>query len=69
MVDLSDLMFADSTLMLDLGALARRLRAQGRTLHLRAPQRQVLKLIELVGLSRLPGVALDPAPAALASAR
>jgi anti-anti-sigma regulatory factor len=55
--------------MLDLGALARRLRVHGRTLHLSSPQRQVSKLIELVGLSRLPGVALDAAPAALAQAR
>jgi anti-anti-sigma regulatory factor len=49
--------------MLDLGVLARRLRVQERTLHLRAPQPQVLRVIELVGLSRLPGVRLEHMPA------
>ena len=65
-VDLSDLVFADSSLMLDLGVLARRLRVQERTLLLRAPQPHVLRVIELVGLSRLPGVSLEAIPAALA---
>jgi anti-anti-sigma regulatory factor len=63
-VDLSALVFADSSLMLDLAALARRLRAGGRGVRLRQPQPQILHLIELVGLHRLPGVSLDdPSPA------
>jgi anti-anti-sigma factor len=65
-VDMSALVFADSSLMLDLAALARRLRARGRALRLQAPQPQVLKLIELVGLHRLPGVNFDDAAPALA---
>ncbi len=63
-VDLSKLVFADSSLMLDLGVLARRLRVQGRALSLRDPQPQIMRLIELVGLSRLPSVRLEgPSPA------
>ena len=46
-VDLSELSFADSSLMLDLAALARRLRHAGRTLRLTSPQPQILRLIEL----------------------
>jgi anti-anti-sigma factor len=65
-VDMRALVFADSSLMLDLAALARRLRARGRALRLHGPQPQVLKLIELVGLHRLPGVNLDDASPALA---
>jgi anti-anti-sigma regulatory factor len=60
------LAFADSSLMLDLAALARRLRTHGRALKLHGPQPQILSLIELVGLHRLPGVSFDdalPAPA------
>jgi anti-anti-sigma regulatory factor len=63
-VDLSELVFADSSLMLDLAMVARRLRSRGRTLLLRGPQPQVWTLIELVGLHRLPGVRLEgPSPA------
>ena len=58
-VDLADLHFGDSSLMVDLAVLAQRLRAQGRSLKLRGPQPQVRKLIELVGLHRLPAVALE----------
>ncbi|HWT24984.1 MAG TPA: STAS domain-containing protein [Solirubrobacteraceae bacterium] len=57
-VDLSELRFADPSLMIDLAVLAQRLRAQGRTLFLRQPQPHVRKLIELVGLHRLPSVRL-----------
>jgi anti-anti-sigma factor len=57
-VDLSELRFADSSLMIDLAVLAQRLRAQGRTLSLRHPQPHVRRLIELVGLHRLPSVRL-----------
>jgi anti-anti-sigma regulatory factor len=63
-VDLSDLRFADPSLMIDLACLAQRLRAQGRTLMLRSPQPNIRTLIELVGLHRLPAVTLlEPAPA------
>lgn len=55
-VDLSELRFADSSLMIDLACLAQRLRAHGSTLALRNPQPNVRRLIELVGLHRLPSV-------------
>jgi anti-anti-sigma factor len=57
-VDLHDLTFADSSLMLDLAVLARRLRAHGRKLMLDGAQPHILRLIELMGLDRLPAVAL-----------
>ena len=63
-VDLSELVFADSSLMLDLAAIARRLRARGRTIRLRGAQPQIVTLIEMVGLHRLAGVRLEgPHPA------
>ena len=58
-VDLAELHFADSSLMVDLAVLAQRLRAEGRKLRLRAPQPQIQVLIELMGLHRLPAIALD----------
>jgi anti-anti-sigma regulatory factor len=58
-VDLRDLAFADSSLMVDLAVLARRQRVQGRELRLRDPQPQVKAVIEGVGLHRLPGVRLE----------
>jgi anti-anti-sigma factor len=61
-VDLGALSFADTTLMLDLVMLARRLRRHGRALRLRCPQPQIERLIELVGLHRLEGVIIEPAP-------
>jgi anti-anti-sigma regulatory factor len=62
-VDLSDLRFADISLMIDLANLSRRLRARDRALRLHGAQPQILTLIELVGLHRLPGVRLEgPAP-------
>ena len=57
-VDLSELVFADASLMLDLAALARRLRLGGRGVWLRDPQPQIKTLIELVGLHRIDGVHL-----------
>jgi anti-anti-sigma regulatory factor len=57
-VDLSDLHFADTSLMIDLAVLAQRLRAQGRTLWLSGAQPQVRTLIETMGLHRLPAVRL-----------
>ena len=58
-VDLTELTFADSSLMVDLAVLAQRLRAQGRNLRLRGPQPHIQRLIELMGLHRMPAVALD----------
>ena len=58
-VDMSELRFADSSLMLDLAVLARRLRLHGRRLRLRAPQPHIQALIELMGLHRQPAVALE----------
>lgn len=58
-VDLSELVFADASLMLDLAMLARRLRPHGRALVLRGPQPQIRTLIELVGLLRLPGISIE----------
>ncbi len=65
-VDLSELKFADPSLMLDLAILARRLRARGRALLLRGAQPQIRTLIELVGLHRLDGIRLEGASPALA---
>ena len=63
-VDLSELVFADASLMLDLAVLARRLRSRGWIIRLRGAQPQIRNLIELVGLHRLPGVKIEgPAPA------
>jgi anti-anti-sigma factor len=58
-VDLRDLTFADSSLMLDLAMVARRLRKAGRRLHLRNAQPQVWRVIQVVGMHRLPGVVAD----------
>jgi hypothetical protein len=49
--------------MLDLAMIARRLRKSGRKLTLRGAQPDISVLIEYVGLHRLPGVAIAPAPA------
>jgi anti-anti-sigma factor len=57
-VDLSELVFADSSLIFDLAILAQRLRADKRSLQLRGAQPQIARLIELVGLNRQPGVQL-----------
>ena len=48
-------------MIVDLACLAQRLRAQGRTLWLAGAQPQIRKLIETVGLDRLPAVRLDGA--------
>lgn len=64
-VDLSELVFADTSLMLDLAMVARRLRARGRAIRLRGAQPQIRTLIEMMGLHRLPGINLEgPWPAA-----
>jgi anti-anti-sigma regulatory factor len=63
-VDLSDLVFADTSLMLDLAMLARRLRVRGQAILLRGAQPQIRTMIEIAGLHRLPGVRLEgPSPA------
>jgi anti-anti-sigma factor len=63
-VDLTDLSFADASLVVDLALIARRLRHRGRCLLLRDAQPQVWRVIDMIGLTRLPGVALvGPAPA------
>ncbi len=62
-VDLRGLAFADASVMLDLAALARRLRAHGRTLKLHEPQPQILALIEMTGLHKLSGIKLESSAA------
>ncbi len=63
-MDLSELRFADSSLIVDLACLAQRLRAQDRTLWLAGAQPHIRRLIESVGLDRLPAVRLTgPSPA------
>lgn len=61
-VDLSDLRFADTSLMLDLAMVARRLRQAGRAMRVFGAQPQIRRLIEMVGLHRLPGVIVVPSP-------
>ncbi|WP_205699840.1 STAS domain-containing protein [Conexibacter sp. SYSU D00693] len=61
-VDLRELGFADASFMVDLAMVARRLRKSGRVLRLRGAAPHIHRLIELVGLHRLPGVMVDPAP-------
>jgi anti-anti-sigma factor len=58
-VDLSELTFADSSVMLDLALVAQRLRPQRRVLSLRHAQPHIRTLIEMVGLDRLEAVAVD----------
>jgi hypothetical protein len=59
-----ELTFADSSFVLDVAIVARRLRRSGRLMLVRSPQPQVWRVIEMVGLHRLPGVIVEgPAPA------
>jgi anti-anti-sigma factor len=60
LVDLHGLSFADPSLMVDLALVARRLRQTGGLLRIRGAQPQIQRLIELVGLHRLPGGVVDP---------
>jgi anti-anti-sigma regulatory factor len=62
-VDLTELVFADPSLMLDLAMLARRLRGRGRAILVRGAQPQIRALIERVGLHRLEGVRIIEASA------
>jgi hypothetical protein len=58
-VDLSELVFADSSLILDLVMLAQRLRKRELIMRMRGAQPQIQRLIQLLGVHRLPGVAVD----------
>jgi anti-anti-sigma regulatory factor len=58
LVDLRELVFADSSLIFDLAILAQRMRAHGRRLRLRGAQPQIDRLIKLVGLHLQPGIEL-----------
>jgi anti-anti-sigma factor len=64
-IDLTDLSWADASLMLDFVMLARRLRVQGRSVVLCNAQPQIVALIELVGLDRLSHVRVQRATAAM----
>jgi anti-anti-sigma factor len=59
LVDLRELTYADTSLMLDLAILARRLRRAGREMRVRDAQPQVQRIIEAVGLHRLPSVVVE----------
>jgi anti-anti-sigma factor len=65
-VDLTELTFADTSLMVDLAMVARRLRRAGRQMRLRHAQPQVDRVIRTVGLHRLPSVVLERPVRALA---
>jgi anti-anti-sigma regulatory factor len=66
LVDMSALDFADSSFLLDLAMVARRLRAAGRMLRVRGAQPQVLELIRRVGLHRMPNIVVEGAAPSLA---
>src|SRR3954454_6395073 len=59
LVDLSELSFADTSLMVDLAMVARRLRQAGGRMTLCGAQPHIQRLVELVGLDRLPGVSTE----------
>jgi anti-anti-sigma regulatory factor len=59
LVDLSELAWADVSLMVDLATVASRLRNAGRAVRVRGAQPQVMRLIELMGLDRQPGVTVE----------
>jgi anti-anti-sigma factor len=63
LVDLHELVFADPSLMVDLAMVAGRLRKAGGKMLICGAQPNILRLIELVGLHRLPGVEVQPTPA------
>jgi anti-anti-sigma factor len=60
LVDLQDLVFADPSLIVDLAVVARRVRTAGGSMQIRGAQPQIQRLIEIVGLHRMPGVVMDP---------
>ena len=63
---MTELGFADTSLMLDLAMLARRLRADGREILVTGAQPQIKALIEMVGLHRLDGIKIEDSFPALA---
>jgi anti-anti-sigma regulatory factor len=63
-VDLSELHFADTSLVLDFMMVARRLRQRGCAVVLHDPQPQIWRLIELTGLHKLPAVQVAQGAAA-----
>jgi len=62
-VELDGLAFADASFVLDLVALARRLRARHRALRVRGAQPQIMRLMELVGFNRVAGVNVESSAA------
>ena len=60
---MSELAFADASLMLDLAMLARRLRTKGRSVRLRGARPHIRQLILRAGLHRLAGIRLEGGPA------
>ena len=66
MVDMSELAFADVSLMVDLAMLARRLRRKGRAIRLRGARPHIRLQIERAGLHRLAGVRVESPAQALA---
>jgi anti-anti-sigma regulatory factor len=65
-VDLTDLRWADPSLMVDFAILSRHLRLRERRLRLHGARPDVHRLIERVGLHRLPGVHFEGPAAAMA---
>ncbi|MGH2867307.1 MAG: STAS domain-containing protein [Solirubrobacteraceae bacterium] len=65
-IDLSELVFADNSLMFDFAVLARRLRTHGQAIMVRGAQPQISTLIEMFGLHRLPGVHIEGPASAFA---
>jgi anti-anti-sigma regulatory factor len=64
LIDLHGLAFADPSLMVDIAMVARRVRHAGGSVRIRGAQPHILRLIEIVGLHRMPGVSVDaPLPA------
>jgi anti-anti-sigma regulatory factor len=62
-VDLTGLVWADASLMLDLAMLSGRVRKRGGAMIIHGAQPQIARLIELVGLHRLPSVSFISPPA------
>jgi anti-anti-sigma regulatory factor len=59
LVDLSGLSFADPSVMVDLAMVARRLRRAGKRMLVCGAAPQIVTLIEIVGLHRMPGVTVQ----------
>ena len=50
--------------MVDLALVARRVRTAGGEMVIRGAQPHILRLIELVGLHRMPGISIEAEPVA-----